>query len=388
MWFGADRTLLKVAEKGRTLAELTAVDAAIFNPSTSSGRTDQEATDAVSALGLETLGKVFINATSGFANVRVGVWQHTIGGYQVLHKWLDDRRKAGRSLSDEDITHWLRVYAALEATQGLMQQVDETINAHGGWPDGAGNGGAFSLDHPPPDAATIAAEQATVAAQLKAGKKHAKQAATAATTGTAPGGIGGTMSLFDPESDLDELATASARGQVGAGPENTAASPKGAEASASTRRIEDIDDWDMMCAVRAVLARDGALSRDDLIRDTAHELGFGRTGSRIADALDDGIRRAVRRGIAINQGGELSLVSRTIEGYDRGFLKQLLVTCIGTAWQDKAELPTRFARTLGFARTGAVIEETVWSLVASLLRSGEIETDGRADERRYRRKKA
>ena len=81
-------------------------------------------------------------------------------------------------------------------------------------------------------------------------------------------------------------------------------------------------------------------------------------------------------------------MSRTIEGYDRAFLKRLLVTCIGTTWHAKAELPTLFARTLGFARTGAVIEETVWSLVASLLRSEEIETDGRADARRYRRKKA
>ncbi len=85
------------------------------------------------------VGKVFVNATSGFANVKLSTWQHTIGGYQVLHKWLDDRRKAGRSLSTDDITHWLRVYAALEATQGLMLQVDEAIEDNGGWP------GAFSL---------------------------------------------------------------------------------------------------------------------------------------------------------------------------------------------------------------------------------------------------
>jgi len=54
------------------------------------------------------------------------------GGYQVLHKWLDDRRKAKRSLSADDIAHWLRVYAALEATQGLMLQVDTAIEVHGG----------------------------------------------------------------------------------------------------------------------------------------------------------------------------------------------------------------------------------------------------------------
>ena len=145
-WFGTDFALQKVAERGKTLAETT--------PSTGAGQTG-------------VFGKVFINATSGFENVHAPVWQHTIGGYQVLHKWLDDRRKAKRSLSQDDITHWLRVYASLEATQGLMLQIDQTIEAHGGWP------GAFSQNHPPPDAATLAAEQLAQKTQLKAQKKAA-----------------------------------------------------------------------------------------------------------------------------------------------------------------------------------------------------------------------
>ena len=137
-FFGTDFSLQKVAEKGKALAELSG-----------------------------DVGKVFINASSGFANVRQGVWQHTIGGYQVLHKWLDDRRKAGRSLSQDDITHWLRIYASLQATQALMLQVDAAIEANGGWP------GAFSQNHPPPDAATLAAEQMVQKDQLKAQKKAA-----------------------------------------------------------------------------------------------------------------------------------------------------------------------------------------------------------------------
>ena len=132
---GTDRKLLKVAEKSRELADI-----------------------AVTADG--SLGTVFINPTSGFTGVQQAVWQHTIGGYQVLHKWLDDRRKAGRSLSDEDIAHWRRVYAALQATQNLMRQVDEAIAAHGGWPGGDGSAGAFSLDHPPPDPVALAADAA------------------------------------------------------------------------------------------------------------------------------------------------------------------------------------------------------------------------------------
>ncbi len=138
---------------------------------------------------------MYINATSGFTNVHQSIWQHTIGGYQVLHKWLDDRRKAGRSLSQDDITHWLRVYAALQATQKLMLQVDEAIKANGGWP------GAFSQKHPPPDAATMAAEQMTKKEQLKAQKKAASAAKKRATYAS-PTGAG---SLFD---DLEDMAGA------------------------------------------------------------------------------------------------------------------------------------------------------------------------------------
>lgn len=166
-WFGKDFGLQRVGEKGKALADVSG-----------------------------NQGKVCINATSGFANVHRPVWQHTIGGYQVLHKWLDDRRKAGRSLSQDDITHWLRVYAALEATQALMQQVDAAIKAHGGWPC------AFSQNHPPPDAATLAAEQMAQKEQLKAHKKAAASAKKKATSAHSAG----VMSLFDADDDLDALA--------------------------------------------------------------------------------------------------------------------------------------------------------------------------------------
>ena len=145
VFFGTNRRLQKVAEKARAIAATCSV------VGSTSGHTTTT-----------TMGKVFINGESGFENVDQQVWQHTIGGYQVLHKWLDDRRKAGRSLSDDDIAHWRRIYASLQATQALMAQVDQVINAHGGWPDAADSAqrAAFSTRHPPPDPATLAAMQA------------------------------------------------------------------------------------------------------------------------------------------------------------------------------------------------------------------------------------
>ncbi len=163
-FFGTDFELKKVAEKGRELAE-----------------------------PLGGVGKVYINATSGFENVRLPIWQHTIGGYQVLHKWLDDRRKAKCSLSQNDITHWLRIYASLEATQKLMLQVDEAIEANGGWPC------AFSQNHPPPDAATLATEQMVQKDQLKAQKKAAASKKKSAAIGSG---------LFGADFDLQDLTDA------------------------------------------------------------------------------------------------------------------------------------------------------------------------------------
>ncbi len=52
-------------------------------------------------------------------------WEFYIGGYQVCHKWLKDRK--GRTLSEEDITHYQRIVVALQETIRIMQQIDEAI---------------------------------------------------------------------------------------------------------------------------------------------------------------------------------------------------------------------------------------------------------------------
>ena len=335
VWFGKDFALTKVAEKGKALAELTG-----------------------------TTGKIFVNATSGFANVYQPIWQHTIGGYQVLHKWLDDRRKAGRSLSQDDITHWLRVYAALEATQKLMLQVDVAIEANGGWP------GAFSQNHPPPDAATLAAEQMAQKEQLKAQKKAAATAKKKVAY-TSPTGA---SSLFDDLEDMANAAGRAERPKARATPANAA----GGKAFAATVKEDGPSDDLLMCAIRRALASAGGegLSRDDLIRSTARELGFARTSPALKVALDTAIRRAVRRGIAENAGGVLTLLARNIDGYNREHLKVQLLAAIRAAGGTcrKADAPLLLARFLGFARTGSSIAAAVDSLVRSLVRAKQLDS--------------
>ena len=71
--------------------------------------------------------------TIGFRGVPEEAWDFQIGGYQVCHKWLKDRK--GRTLSDEDIAHYQKIVVALNGTIRIMVEIDEVIETHGGWPD-------------------------------------------------------------------------------------------------------------------------------------------------------------------------------------------------------------------------------------------------------------
>lgn len=75
---------------------------------------------------------VRINEGQGFEGVPEEVWNFHVGGYQVCSKWLKDRR--GRELSAEDKTHYAKVVTALKETIQLMEEIDEAIEAAGGWP--------------------------------------------------------------------------------------------------------------------------------------------------------------------------------------------------------------------------------------------------------------
>lgn len=70
--------------------------------------------------------------TMGFHNVPKTAWDFDIGGYQVCHKWLKDRK--GQRLSEEDLNHYGRVVGAIEETIRLMSDIEEVISRHGGWP--------------------------------------------------------------------------------------------------------------------------------------------------------------------------------------------------------------------------------------------------------------
>lgn len=82
---------------------------------------------------------VWLNKNCEFKGVPENVWNFHIGGYQVCEKWLKDRK--GRTLSQEDIEHYQKIIVAISETIRIMQEIDEVIDEHGGWPDAFAKGG-------------------------------------------------------------------------------------------------------------------------------------------------------------------------------------------------------------------------------------------------------
>ena len=73
-----------------------------------------------------TDGEVIINKKGDrFTGVPESVWNFYVGGYQVCHKWLKDRK--GRQLSPEDLNHYQKIIVALSETMQIMKAIDAAI---------------------------------------------------------------------------------------------------------------------------------------------------------------------------------------------------------------------------------------------------------------------
>ncbi len=66
--------------------------------------------------------RVYINKEQYFEGVEPALWEYQVGGYQVLSKWLKDRKR--RSLSLDDIKHYCRMASALSATITIQTEID------------------------------------------------------------------------------------------------------------------------------------------------------------------------------------------------------------------------------------------------------------------------
>jgi len=142
--------------------------------------------------------------------------------------------------------------------------------------------------------------------------------------------------------------------------------------------IDQTDRGEVLAVIRNVFSSGGARDRETALREVAQALGYERLGPRIRDSLDRALRTAVRRGILQNEGAALSLLCRSIDQYERPFLKEQFLAALGRSWIDRAEAARVLARWLGFTRTGPTIADAARSLINGLLRERRLEArDGR-----------
>jgi len=78
--------------------------------------------------------RVFINKEQYFEDVSKEVWKYRIGAYQVMEKYLKDRKK--RKLSLEETNHYIKVAKAIRLTIELQEKIDEV---YGKYEDGFGS---------------------------------------------------------------------------------------------------------------------------------------------------------------------------------------------------------------------------------------------------------
>ncbi|MGH8069445.1 MAG: type ISP restriction/modification enzyme [Candidatus Entotheonellia bacterium] len=115
-WGHAGKGGVTMPGKGRVDQRAYTPDelAAIHNAASALGLTEEQ---AVTSLGA-TSRDVYLNNTAYWRNIPAGVWEYTIGGYQVIKKWLSYREHGllGRALTTDEareVTHMARRIAAI-----------------------------------------------------------------------------------------------------------------------------------------------------------------------------------------------------------------------------------------------------------------------------------
>jgi len=69
--------------------------------------------------------RVFINKEQYFEGVSREAWEYQIGAYQVMEKYLKDRK--GRKLPLDEINHYMKVAKAIQLTIELQQKIDDEL---------------------------------------------------------------------------------------------------------------------------------------------------------------------------------------------------------------------------------------------------------------------
>lgn len=84
-----------------------------------------------SEIALNLLGKntcdIYLNELAFWKNIPINVWEYTIGGYQVIKKWLSYREEKllGRSLTKDEVREVMNMSRRIAAILLLQSSLDE-----------------------------------------------------------------------------------------------------------------------------------------------------------------------------------------------------------------------------------------------------------------------
>jgi hypothetical protein len=277
----------------------------------------------------------------GFRGVPEAVWNFHIGGYRVCEKWLKDRK--GRTLSKDDIANYQKIVVALSETIRLMADVDVVIEQYGGWPT------AFMFE---------------MASAEKSTRSELKEVVRAVPL----------RSTLPAAAYQEELLPLQKVAEPRA-PQYEAAEITDVERSLGAP--SQLDREDLVCGIRQLLGDGVGRSRNAAVDEMARDLGCDTSDAHIRVEIDSAFRAASRRGIVTNEGGVMRLSARTIDQYERAFLKdQFLGSLPGRQWIERDQSIRAFARWMGFRRTGDTIDEITRSLINGLLREARLEREG------------
>jgi len=120
--FTADYDLFKKLGKlGRELADLHLLKSQALSPPVAryQGSSDNDRVEKITYKEDEQ--RIYINKDKYFEGIAPDVWNYHIGGYQVLNKYLKDRK--GRNM--DDAPHYCRIVTALSKTLKIQKKIDE-----------------------------------------------------------------------------------------------------------------------------------------------------------------------------------------------------------------------------------------------------------------------
>jgi len=115
----------KMAEFGKKLVELHLIEEKLFDNisliAKFRGEGDNNKVEKI--VYNETENRIYINSNKYFEGILPEVWNYQIGGYQVLKRYLNDRKKAGKDIGDGK--YYNKIITAISKTIDLQKQIDK-----------------------------------------------------------------------------------------------------------------------------------------------------------------------------------------------------------------------------------------------------------------------